>query len=713
MAARDGENRLALETSPYLLQHAGNPVDWYPWGDEALERAKREDKPILLSIGYSACHWCHVMAHECFESEAIAALVNSHFVCIKVDREERPDLDDVYMGATVALSGSGGWPMTVFLTPERQPFFAGTYFPPETRGSRIGFRPLVERIAELWATQRSELLAQALQLTGYLRARAAADAPPSDEGVRVDALICSAIAELRASFDPTFGGFGEAPKFPPSAALSLLLRAHRRSGDETLLAMVTRTLDAMAKGGIYDHLAGGFARYSTDERWLVPHFEKMLYDNAQLTSVYLRCYQVTGEQRFAQVARETLDYVVREMQGEGGGYFSSTDADSEGEEGRYFVFTPKEVRERLEPKLAKLFCAYFDVTPVGNWEGASILNTPRPLEEVARGLGLGLDQAEDMLATARRRIFEARQARVPPLLDDKVLTSWNGLMIGAMSEGARVLGEPRYYESAARAARFAIGTLMREDGRLYRTARGNQAKLAGYLEDYAFLADGLVSLYEASGRFPDPLDPSDFLIAAKTLAERIIDDFGSETGAFYSTAHQHEPLLVRQREGQDGALPSPNAVAARALARLAHLLDRKEWLPPARRAVEAHGWTMTRAPRAFATSLEVLELCRSPALEVVSVGVSGSAELEQLLAEASNVYLPDALWVVTPPDSERNDRTLSILRGKTLVRNAPALYLCRNFSCNAPITDPGEVAAALQTASAETRVALVCDSRAE
>ncbi|HTV18532.1 MAG TPA: thioredoxin domain-containing protein [Polyangiaceae bacterium] len=701
------KNRLAQETSPYLLQHAENPVDWYAWGDEALERARREDKPILLSIGYSACHWCHVMAHECFENDAIATLMNDGFVCIKVDREERPDLDDVYMGATLALNGSGGWPMTVFLTPECEPFFAGTYFPPQSRGALIGFPTLLERIRELWRDQRADVVAQAGELTGHLRARVTGD------NARASALAepaRDAVAELRAAFDPVFGGFGAAPKFPPCAALELLLRAHRRSGDASLLEMVTRTLDAMAAGGMYDLVGGGFHRYSVDRRWLVPHFEKMLYDNAQLVRVYLHAFQVTGDASHARVARETLDYVLREMQAPDGGYYSSTDADSEGEEGKYFVFTPREIHELLEPRLAQLFCAYYGITPVGNWEGASILSTPRPLAEVARQLGLSVEQAPELLEVARKRVFAVRQKRVPPLLDDKILTSWNGLMLAAMADGARILGDARYHLSAERAARFALSTLRREDGGLYRTARQGKARLNGFLEDYAFLADGLISLYEAAGRFASKPDPSEYLIAAKSLMERALTDFAAEDGAFFATAHDHERLLVRSRDGHDGALPSPNAVAARALARLSRLLDRRDWQKLALGAVEAHAAGIEHAPRAFATSLEVLDLCREPPVELVAVGAPGEAALDALLAEAARVYLPHAVWAVAAPGAPRKDASLSLLRGKGLVQNAPAFYVCRNFSCLAPITKPGEIVPALMALSRETAVNLDCNA---
>jgi len=701
------KNRLALETSPYLLQHADNPVDWYPWGEEALERAQREEKPILLSVGYSACHWCHVMAHECFEDEGIAQQMNEGFVCIKVDREERPDLDDIYMGATLALNGHGGWPMTVFLTPEREPFFAGTYFPPKDRGSLIGFPTLLARIGELWKEQRADLVAQAQQLTGHLRARAAADR--SGAGALGEP-ACDAIAELRAAFDPVFGGFGGAPKFPPCAALELLLRAHRRSADRSLLAMVTRTLDGMAKGGMYDHLAGGFARYSTDERWLVPHFEKMLYDNAQLARVYLHTFQVTADPNHERIARATLDYVAREMQAPDGGYYSSTDADSEGEEGKFFVFTPREIHELLEPRVAQLFCAYYDITPVGNWEGVSVLNTPRTLDEVARPLGLGGEQAGELLEVARQRVHAARQKRVPPQLDDKVLTSWNGLMLAAMADGARILGDVRYHASAERAARFALSTLKRPDGGLYRTARAGRARLPGFLEDYAFLADGLISLYEAAGRFASKPDPSEYLIAAKGLVERLVADFSADEGGFYATAHDHERLLVRQRDGHDGALPSANAVAARALARLGRLLDRKDWQDLALATVEAHAAGIEQSPRAFATSLEVIELCREPAVELVAIGAPGEGALDALLAEAARVYLPHAVWVVAAPGAPRKDARLSLLRGKGLMQNAPAFYICRNFSCLAPITDPTQVVPALEALSRETAVNLHCNA---
>jgi uncharacterized protein len=686
------QNRLAGETSPYLLQHAGNPVDWYPWGAEALERARSEDKPILLSVGYAACHWCHVMERECFEDPTLAALMNAHFVCIKVDREERPDLDEIYMSATVALSGSGGWPMTVFLTPDQQPFFAGTYFPPESRGGMIGFRQLLGRIREAWRQEREKLVGRAAELTGYLRGQAGGQ-PPAPIA---EPLFAEAVSDLSEAFDSAYGGFGPAPKFPPCAALSLLLRRYRQTGDEALRDMACKTLDAMKNGGIYDQLAGGFARYSTDERWLVPHFEKMLYDNAQLASVYLEAYQVTGSAEYARVAEETLDYVLREMQAPEGGYYCSTDADSEGVEGKYFVFTPAQVHRALEPRLAQLFCTYYGVTPTGNFEdGQSVLHTPRPFEQVAAHVGLAVDDARTLLEVARQRMHDVRRARVPPQLDDKVLTSWNGLMIGAMADSARILGHERHWQSAERAARFVLSHLERPDGGLYRVARAGRVQLEAYLEDYAFLADGLISLYEASGRAASAADPADYLFAARALVERLTLDFGGEDGAFYFTAHRHEPLLLRRRDGHDGALPAANAVAARALVRLGHHFGRSDWTELGISALEAHSASMARAPRAFATSLNVLALARATPVEIVTVGQPGDPALEALLARAARVYLPHAAWASVWPE-RRGGRSLPLTLDKSLVSGAPALYLCRNFACQAPIVDPGSVVPALE-----------------
>jgi len=676
-------NRLAHEISPYLLQHAENPVDWYPWGEEALERAMREDKPIFLSIGYAACHWCHVMERESFENEAVAALLNQSFVSIKVDREERPDLDDIYMAATVALSGSGGWPMSVFLAPDRRPFFAGTYFPPTDDHGRPGFSTLLKRIAHLWSSQRDDLLAQASALVAQVRAgyEIAAAAPVSS------AMISAAVRALAASFDPHWGGFGSAPKFPPAASISLLLRFHAKTEDAQALAMATTTLDGMKNGGIYDHLGGGFARYSTDQRWLVPHFEKMLYDNAALARVYLEAYQATHDLEYRRVARETLDYVVREMQDAEGGYYCATDADSEGEEGRFFVWTLDEIQALLDPVSAKAFALFYDVTAQGNWEGKNVLHRSRTVAQTATELDCTPEALQSRLEAAREKLYHARLARVPPLLDDKVITAWNGLMIGAMAEGFRVLRDPRYLQSAERAARFVLSGLRRPDGGLFRTARAWRAHLPGCLDDYAYLADGLITLFEAGGS-------AEFLAEAQRLVERGLRDFDDGHGAFFTTARGHETLFARPREGQDGALPNANAVFARALARLARHYDRDDFSQRAQAALAAYGTLIEQAPRAFATSLDVLDFLESLPLELALVGRRGAPDREALERAVAERYLPNRVCAHIDPDQpEATD--LPLLRGKTLVRGRAALYVCRNYACAAPVTDPGAAAAAL------------------
>ena len=672
-------NRLAGATSPYLLQHAHNPVDWYPWGEEALARARSEDKPILLSIGYSACHWCHVMERESFENADIAALMNRHFVCVKVDREERPDLDDVYMAATLALNhGQGGWPMTVFLTPDQQPFFAGTYFPPDDRYGRPGFPHLLERIADAWTNDRDRLRAQAEDVVSHLR-QGARTAPGGGLG---EAELRKAAAQLAADFDERFGGFGRAPKFPPSGALMLLLRVHRRFGDEQALAMARKTLDEMARGGMYDQLAGGFHRYSVDERWLAPHFEKMLYDNGLLARAYLEAHQATRDPFYARIAREILDYVRREMTAPEGGFYSATDADSEGEEGRFFVWTPEQLEEVLGPEDARVFAAYYDVDSRGNWEGHSILNTSRTGPAVAKSLGLGEEELEARIPPLRARLLEARARRVPPALDDKVLTAWNGLMIGAFAEGARVLGEPAYLESGLRAARFVLDALRGGDGGLLRSWRAGQAGIGAFLEDYAYFGGALVDLYEAGG-------PEDLLHEALRLAERIREEFGSDEGAFYSTARSGETLVLRHREGHDGAIPSANATAALLLARLGAHFGRDDLRQAAQDALRAYGKAVGRQPRAFAWTLMAADFLLEGPIELALVG-SGAAR-EALERAVAGAFLPNRVVA----HQETATSALPLLAGKSLVSGQAALYVCRDFACQAPVTRPEDVPAAL------------------
>ena len=679
-------NRLAKETSPYLLQHAHNPVDWYPWGGEALERAKKEDRLILLSIGYSACHWCHVMERESFENEQIAAVMNDHFVNVKVDREERPDLDDIYMAATLAMNdGQGGWPMTVFLTPDLDPVFAGTYFPPTDLHGRPGFPTVLETIARTWREERGRMRSTATSITEHLRQQKRVG-PAFSVG---ETELKLALEQYAREFDATHGGFGSAPKFPPATGLSLLLRLHRRFGDPHALLMVRKTLDAMAQGGMYDHVGGGFARYSTDRRWLVPHFEKMLYDNALLAKVYIEGYQVTDDPFYARIATETLDYMLREMASPAGGIYSSTDADSEGEEGKFFVWTPDEIREVLDEEKARLFNTYYDITPAGNWEGKSIPNTPRPLGIVAEELGLSPESLWVTLDEARQKVYEARSRRTKPGLDDKILTAWNGMIIGALAEGYRVLRDPRYLEAGQRAAGFVLTTLRREDGGLLRTYRSGKAHLDAYLEDYAFLSEGLIDLFEVSGE-------AKYLGEAERLMDHVLADFaGDDTGAFYNTARQHQHMLIRYRDGSDGATPSSNAVAAYALARISYHLNREDLRAASVGAIKAYGHAIARYPRGFAKSLIVVELLLDGPVELALVGQRSSRGLEDLRQAVAKHFLPNRIEALLDPASPHGADVLPLLEGKTLVGGKAALYVCRDYVCQAPVTDPDAVAGVL------------------
>ncbi|MBI2902482.1 MAG: DUF255 domain-containing protein, partial [Candidatus Methylomirabilis oxyfera] len=661
------------------------PVDWHPWGEEALTRAKAENRPILLSIGYSSCHWCHVMEHESFEDESIARLMNESFVCIKVDREERPDLDEIYMAATVTLNqGQGGWPMTVFLTPDQQPFFAGTYFPPTDKYGRPGFATLLKRIAGFWQSKPDAARDQAAELTERLRQQSGPVAPmPVGE-----AELAAAVAHFADGFDPVHGGFGPAPKFPAATGLSLLLRHHRRTEDAHVLHMVRTTLDAMARGGIYDQIGGGFARYSTDERWLVPHFEKMLYDNALLTRTYLEAFQVTGDPFYRRIATEVLDYILREMTAPEGGFYSATDADSEGEEGKFFVWTPSEIEAILGEEEARRFCAYYDITDSGNWEGKGIPNVRRTVDQVAAKLRLGVEELQASLDQARPKVYEARRLRVPPGLDDKILTAWNGMMISAMAEGYRILGDRRYLDAAARAADFLLSTLVQADGRLLRTYRAGKAHLNAYLEDYAYLSEALIDLYEAGGA-------SRYLREAERLAERLLTDFlDDDSGAFFTTAKDHESLILRRREGSDGATPSGNAVAGLALARLSFHLDREDLRSAAQRAITAYGKQISLYPHAFAKSLAAVDLLIEGPIELALVGIPGEPGFEALRREIGQHYLPNRIIAHHNPTTG-DPPTFPLLTGKGLVNGRAALYVCRNFACQAPITDPAQVGAAL------------------
>ena len=582
-------NRLVRETSPYLLQHAHNPVDWYPWGDEAFEAAKREDKPIFLSIGYSSCHWCHVMERESFESEAVAEVLNRDFIPVKVDREERPDLDEIYMTAVQLLTQRGGWPMSTWLLPDGRPFYGGTYYPAEH------FTQLLHNIAEAYRTRRRDLTAQAQQLTEYMAEVNSAGEP--GEGTISRALIENAISRMGSRFDESYGGFGSAPKFPPSTGIPLLLHEYERSRRADAIRWTTKTLDAMALGGIHDHLGGGFHRYSTDRHWLLPHFEKMLYDNGQLSRIYAEAHRVTGRPEYRIIAEEVYDWVLREMTGEEGAFYSTLDADSEGEEGKFYVWGHSEVMEVLGPDDGALFCRVYTILPGGNFNdeatrrpsGHNIPHLTKPLSEHAREAGQPLDVLSARLAEMRARLLAVRVRRVWPGLDDKILTAWNGLMIGSFARGGQILDRPDYVQAASRAADFVLNR-MRRDGRLLRTYRNGEARLAAYLEDYGIFCHALLDLHAATGE-------ERWLSEARTLMDQMVQYFWDEAnGGFYNTASDHEAILLRTKSSYDQAMPSGNAMAALSLLRLAEATGERAYLDRARALLGAFLGLMEQNP---------------------------------------------------------------------------------------------------------------------
>ncbi len=679
-------NRLAKETSPYLLQHQNNPVDWYPWGAEALERAKREEKPIFLSIGYSACHWCHVMEHESFEDKEIAKSLNENFVCIKVDREERPDLDQIYMNAVQMMTGRGGWPMSVFLTPELKPFYAGTYWPPHASRGMPGFDQVVASVANAWATNRAEAEKMAGQLTSEM---AKLDQSASKGELAVE-IIEDAVARLRQSFDGTFGGFGSAPKFPAPMALQLLLRWWHRRRESNVLSMVRVTLDRMAAGGIYDHLGGGFARYSVDERWLVPHFEKMLYDNAQLAVTYLEAFQATGHADYERVVRETLDYVLRDMTDPAGGFTSTEDADSEGVEGKFYTWTLDELRAVLGDEAADTFAQVYDVSQAGNFEhGQSILNLPHTITQEAKRLGRDHKGLKVELAASRAKLFAVREKRVHPHKDDKVIVAWNGLMIDALARAGAVLGDDRYTEAAAKAADFLLRELRTEGGRLLHTWRKGTAKLNAYLDDYTCLANGLISLYEATFE-------SRFFDEAMALMDVVLTHFADQKqGGFYYTADDHEALIVRGKDFTDNAVPSGNAMAAMALVRLGKFTGRQELLDAAQATMRHAVDLMRRAPTATGQMLLANDLFLGPTYEMVLACDLSEQDGRDALIMARERFLPNKVLATAQANSETPAALGELLRGKTMLGNSPTLYICEGFTCQAPAQGQQEIEHAL------------------
>ena len=673
-------NRLADETSPYLRQHADNPVDWYPWGQEALQRAQAEDKPILLSIGYAACHWCHVMAHESFEDEATADLMNRHFINIKVDREERPDLDSIYMNAVVLLNnGQGGWPLTAFLTPEGKPFYGGTYYPPTPRYGMPSFSQLLQGIADYWHNRRAEVEKSVAEINQHLQHNVLAE--NMGQGQLDGTIFERAAAVLMRRFDQDKGGFGQAPKFPPSMTIEFLLRLYQQQGDGFALHMAEHTLKMMAYGGMYDQLGGGFARYSTDNEWLVPHFEKMLYDNALLARVYLHAWQVTGKPLYRRIVEETLDFVERELRHEEGGFYSSYDADSEGEEGKFYVWSAQEVEQLLGDEAA-LFRRYYDVTEVGNWEGSNILNMKFEPEEVAEALGLDMAEMVSRLAAAKAKLYAARAQRVWPGLDDKVLTAWNGLMLAAFAEAGRVLQRADYTAVAQQNAQFLYETMRSENGRLRRTWKaGTKAKYNAYLEDYAYLADGLLALYQSD--FEEK-----WFVWARELAEMMLTHFSDEqNGGFYDTSDDHEQLIQRPKDVQDNATPSANAMAAQVLLKLSLYTGNGRYWDIAENMTAALSEWMVRAPSGFAHWLGAAAFIMGQPQELAIAGERGAADTEALLGVITSTYRPHVV-VAVGLDGGR----IALLRERPLRHNQATAYVCRRFVCQQPVTEPEALA---------------------
>ena len=685
-------NRLSKETSPYLLQHAHNPVDWFPWGEEAFAIARREQKPILLSIGYSACHWCHVMEHESFENDAIAKLMNDNFVNIKVDREERPDVDQIYMSAVQLMTQHGGWPMTVFLTPDAVPFYAGTYFPPEDRYNMPGFPRVLISVADAYRERPDDIQETAASvLTELKRSTATLE---SGELLSTE-LLDTAYRGIIRNYDSTNGGFGGAPKFPPAMSLEFLLHTFYRTGNQQALEIVRDTCRKMADGGIYDQLGGGFHRYSTDARWLVPHFEKMLYDNALLSRLYLHYYQVSHEEAPRDVAEGILDYVVREMTDAAGGFYSTQDADSEGVEGKFFVWSLDEINELLGERDAAPFAAYYNVTSGGNFEGENILNVTRSLGDVAAAEKVTVEELSATLRKARKILFTVREKRVKPARDEKVLTAWNGLMLASFAEAAAILDRSDYLEVAKKNARFVLDNL-RRDGLLLRTYKDGQAKLNGYLEDYAFFIDGLVTVFEVSGELR-------WLEEASDLTATMINEFwDDEEGGFFFTGRSHESLIVRSKDFFDNATPAGNSVAAEALLRIGLLTDNRDCQRRAATVLRLMATSIQRYASGFGRLLCALDFYLGTPKEIAIIGNLGSSETQMLQKEVWAPYLPNRIVAQARPDDTAAAALIPLLRDRPQLDNHATAYVCEHFTCKKPTTSPAELASQLLTLTDST-----------
>ncbi len=686
-----GSNRLIHATSPYLLQHAHNPVDWWEWGAEALARAREEDKPIFLSIGYASCHWCHVMARESFEDLDIARLLNQHFIAIKVDREERPDIDAIYMDALIAMTGRGGWPLSMFLTPEGEPFYGGAYFPPVERYGTPSFRRVLQSIIRSWQAQQN----QVLRTAAAMRQRLAysAELKPQAGELSTD-ILDGAFDSLVGMYDDDEGGFGRRPKFPHALVLEFLLRQHARTRDPAPLAMVEHTLRKMANSGMYDHLGGGFHRYSADERWLVPHFEKMLYDNALLSRVYLYVWQITGKGFYRRIVEETLDYALRELTHPQGGFFSAQDADSEGAEGKFFLWTPDEVIEVLGEAEAEIFNRYYDVTDLGNFEGRNILHVTEDLDDLAARPDARpeyIESLRDVLDHARQHLFAAREQRVKPARDEKVLAAWNGLMMRAFAEAGAALDRPDYVVAARNNADFILTSMTNETGRLFRSWKDGRAQFSAYLEDYADVADGLIALWQVT------FEPR-WLFEAERLLEIVHQHFWDEEhGAAFHTADYHEALIVRRKDFYDGSEPGGNSAYAFAALRLARLLDRPDLTDRAETIIRFMRHRLPAQPIGFGQLLSALDFHLRPSREIALIGGGDDVGMQALQREVARSFLPDAIIAGASPEAAPDlSRKIPLLAGRTSRAGRATAYVCQNFVCNLPITEPMALAAQLR-----------------
>ena len=691
MSTQKHTNRLIDESSPYLLQHAHNPVDWYPWGTEAFERAVREDKPIFLSIGYSTCHWCHVMERESFEDERIARIMNEHFVCIKVDREQRPDVDEIYMNAVVLTTGSGGWPLSIFLTPEGKPFFGGTYFPPKDAFGRPGFERVLLSIAEAWKDRRQELIASAGKLTEFL---VGAGGPAEKRGLTPDVLT-KAFEQLQSMFDPANGGFGTAPKFPQPTNLSMLLSYWRRTGDAHALQMAEKTLDAMAAGGICDQLRGGFHRYSTDAKWLTPHFEKMLYDQALLSKTYIQAYKVTRNRRHAEIAAEVFDYVLRDMADPAGGFYSAEDADSEGEEGTFYLWEPEQITSIMDSDGAGLFIAYYGLTDRGNFgKSKSVLHVAASPEELASRFGRGCDEVVRILTRAKARAFSARAKREKPHRDDKIISGWNGLMISSLAYGGAALRQEKYTKAAQCCAEFILRILYK-DGRLRRFYRGGQIVGQAFLDDYAFVTLGLLDLYEATF-------DARWLREADRLTKEMIELFAdNEQGGFFFAGRDAQKLIACTRSSSDGAIPSGNSAAAVALIRLGCLTMNREFTEQGSRVLETFSRQLEESPVYSSFMLEALDLWLGPSKEIVIAGGAEAEDTRQMIELVRGKFLPEA--VVLFHDSGRAGSAIEAIvpfvKNQVAIGGRATAYLCENYTCRKPVQTVRELEALLAETS--------------